>query len=208
MGEFAAVVLGSAAATAFGTSVNANCEALFAARTAFRAPTHFDAKGRLLGIDPELDAGRGSRFFRLLAKLRDVTEFAIPEGTRLFLATTVGAIDLLEAGGSDDTAAAALREAERLFGLPDGVLVSAACASGQCAISLAMKQLAAGRCRHALVIGADIVSEFVTAGFASLGALSSTVCRPYDRNRDGLTLGETAAALLLGTERAEGPGPK
>ena len=206
MGDSAAVVLGSAVATAFGTSVRTNCDALLATRTAFREPSHFDAKGRVLGIDPELDPGRGSRFFRLLAKLRDAADFAIPAGTRLFLASTVGAVDLLESGGTEETVAAALREAERLFGLPDAILVSAACASGQSAISLAMKQLAAGKCRRALVIGADIAGEFVTAGFASLGALSASVCRPYDLHRDGLTLGEAAAALLLGTEEDDGPG--
>ena len=205
MAEFAAAVLGSAVATAFGTSVNANCDALLAGRTAFRAPEHFDARGRLLGIDPDLDPGRGSRFFRLLAKLRDATEFALPAGTRLFLATTVGAIDLMESGTSGDTVDAALREAERIFGLPDATLVSAACASGQSAIGLAMRQLAAGTCRRALVIGADIASEFVTAGFASLGALSPAVCRPYDRGRDGLTLGEAAAAVLLAPAAEDAP---
>jgi len=197
MADLAAAVVGSAVATAFGSSLRENCDALLAARNDFRAPCHFDAGGKALGIDPELDRGKGSRFFRLLAKLRDAMSCRIPAGTRLFLATTVGAVDLLERGDAGDSALAALREAERIFGLPGAVLVSAACASGQCAVGLAMKQLAAGRCRAALVVGADIASEFVTAGFTALGAVSPTVCRPYDVGRDGLTLGEAAAALLL-----------
>lgn len=193
-----AAVLGTALATPFGTSPETNCAGMFAEKTAFRIPSHFDSKGRLIGIDPELDGGHGSRAVRLLEKLRAAVPFAIPADTMLFLSTTVGAIDLLERGSGCDTSAFLLEEAKKIFGLRTGILVSAACASGQTAVSLAMEQLAAGNCRHALVVGCDIASEFVTAGFAALGACSKTFCRPYDSRRDGLTLGEAAAALLLG----------
>ena len=205
MPDPAAVVTGRAVATPFGGSVAENCAALLAGRTAFSVPGHFDAKGRRLGVDHELDGGSGSRAVRLLEKLRSAVDFPIPAGTRLFLATTVGAIDLLEAGAETDTAAALLAAAERIFALPNGVLVSAACASGQTAVSIALEQLAAGICRHALVVGADVASEFVTAGFAALGAVSPDVCRPYDADRNGLTLGESAAAVLL-SPRGDGPG--
>ncbi|MBQ9337229.1 MAG: beta-ketoacyl synthase [Lentisphaeria bacterium] len=195
-----AAVLGAALASPFGTSAETDCAALFSGRTAFRIPAHFDSKGRRLGIDPELDGGSGSRAVRLLEKLRTAVSFKIPADTVLFLSTTVGAIDLLEQGNGCDTSAFLLEEAKRIFGLRTGVLVSAACASGQTAVSLAMEQLAAGNSRHALTVGCDIASEFVTTGFAALGACSKTVCRPYDAARDGLTLGEAAAALLLGRD--------
>ena len=76
-------ICGTAAATPFGASVRENLDALFAGRTAFAEPRHFDAKGRLLGIDPDLDGGSESRAFRLLRKLRDAIDFPIPAGTRL-----------------------------------------------------------------------------------------------------------------------------
>lgn len=199
MSETGVPVTGCALATPFGCLIGTNCDALYEKRTAFRIPAHFDSRGRRLGIDPELDDGSGSRAVRLLTKLHDSLPFRIPAGTKLFLATTVGAIDLLENGMECDTSAVLLAEAEKIFGLAGGILVSAACASGQTAVSLAMEQIAAGNCRNALVIGCDITSEFVTAGFSALGACTGTVCRPYDANRDGLTLGEAAAALLLGT---------
>ena len=200
MPERITYVRGAAATSPLGGNVKDNCDALLAGRTAFSEPRHFDAKGRKLGVDHELDGGSGSRAFRLLMKLRCSLGFAIPPGTRLFAATTVGTIDLLEKGSSADTAQEFLHAAEKLFDLADGVLVSAACASGQTAVALAMRALQKGDCRHALVVGGDVTSEFVTEGFAALGALSKTVCRPYDANRDGLTLGEAAGALLLSSE--------
>lgn len=200
MSELVTYIRGAAAATPLGGTVKDNCDALLAGRTAFTVPAHFDAKGRKLGVDHELDGGGGSRAFRLLEKLRASLDFAVPPGTRLFAATTVGAIDMLEQGGKSDTAQEFLLAAEKLFGLADGTLVSAACASGQTAVALAMRALRRGECRHALVVGGDVTSEFVTEGFSALGALSKTVCRPYDARRDGLTLGEAAGALLLSLE--------
>ena len=200
MPEQVTYIRGTAAVSPLGGNVKDNCDALLAGRTAFTAPVHFDAKGRKLGVDHELDGGSGSRAFRLLEKLRGAIDFVIPPGTRLFAATTVGTIDLLEQGSSADTAQEFLLAAEKIFSIADGTLVSAACASGQTAAALAMRALRNGDCRHALVVGGDVTSEFVTEGFASLGALSKTVCRPYDAGRDGLTLGEAAGALLLSSE--------
>ena len=136
MRDLAASVTGCAVATAFGTSVAGNVEALFRGECAFSAPRHFDAKGRQLGIDHELDAGAGSRAERLLEKLRAGMDFKIPAGTSLFVATTVGAIDRLERGEELDTSLEFLHLAERIFGVKNGILVSAACASGQCAAGL------------------------------------------------------------------------
>ena len=204
MSDAVVYILGTAAVTPMGSTVRENCDALLAGRSCFAPPRHFDAKGRLLGVDFGLDGGKeNSRMERLLDKLARALGFTVPAGTRLFAATTVGCIDLLERGGRQDTAEEFLHLAERIFGTPGGVLVSAACASGQTAVALAMGELRRGSCRHALVVGADIASEFVTSGFAALGALSRTVCRPYDGDRDGLTLGEGAGALLLSRE---GPG--
>ena len=94
MTELSVSVLGSALATPFGTSIEVNCDALFRGADTFRTPQHFDSKGRLLGIDPELDQPIGrseSRAVTLLMKLRDALPFRIPaEDTMLFLSTTVG----------------------------------------------------------------------------------------------------------------------
>lgn len=92
-----ASIAGTAVATPFGTGTATNCTAFFEGRNTFRTPGHYDSKGLLAGIDPDLDKNDGSsRAFRLLRKLKDAIEFPIPPETPLFLSTTVGAIDLLE----------------------------------------------------------------------------------------------------------------
>ena len=198
MRDVSAIVTGSAAVTPGAASVRENCDLLCAGKSFFSAPAHFDACGNRLGVDHSLDAGRGSRAVRLLEKLRASLDFRIPAGTRLFLSTTVGAVDRIENGEHTDSSAALAEAARVIFPETASVcLVSAACASGQTAASLAMEQLAAGSCPSALVIGCDAVSEFVHSGFSALGAVSKDICRPYDAARCGLTLGEAAAALLL-----------
>lgn len=58
----------------------------------------------------------------------------------------------------------------------------------------------AGQADAVLVYAADLVSEFVFSGFSALQALSGDYCRPFDRQRKGLNLGEAGVALLLMSE--------
>jgi len=74
-----------------------------------------------------------------------------------------------------------------------------ACASGSNAIGHAWELLRAGRAVCAVAGGYDALSQLVFAGFDSLQALSTTCCRPFDRHRDGLGLGEGAGLLVLET---------
>ena len=122
---------------------------------------------------------------------------SVPKGTRLYVASTVGAIDLLENGACDDTLGWLVSRAADRGDFSSVTLASAACASGQSAVAAAVRAVRAGRCTSALVVGIDILSEFVASGFSSLGAVSPTRIRPYSLDRDGMTLGEGAGALLL-----------
>lgn len=72
-----------------------------------------------------------------------------------------------------------------------------ACASGGNAIGHAWELLRAGRAECVLAGGYDALNQLVFAGFDSLQALSTTECRPFDQDRDGLGLGEGSAMLLL-----------
>ncbi|MDD2238033.1 MAG: beta-ketoacyl-[acyl-carrier-protein] synthase family protein [Kiritimatiellae bacterium] len=79
------------------------------------------------------------------------------------------------------------------------VVICNACSSGANALGLAHLALQSGAAPRALVAGFDIVSEFVFGGFNVLRLVSRTGCRPFDRDREGLVLGEGAAALILET---------
>jgi 3-oxoacyl-[acyl-carrier-protein] synthase II len=75
-----------------------------------------------------------------------------------------------------------------------------ACSSGLHALGRAALLLAAGEADAAVAGGNDIVSRFTYLGFNSLRALSPDGCRPLDQRRDGLTLGDGAAYLVLERE--------
>ncbi len=75
--------------------------------------------------------------------------------------------------------------------------VSVACASGNAALGLARDLLNDGECDVVLAGGVDALSDFVMAGFGVLRAMAPTACRPFDRQRNGLNLGEGAALLVL-----------
>ena len=86
----------------------------------------------------------------------------------------------------------------RYFGNPNTpVVVCNACISGVCAQIEAMRALRSGRYDYAVVIGADEQSPFIISGFLSFKALTDTPCRPFDKGRTGLNLGECAATVVL-----------
>jgi len=90
------------------------------------------------------------------------------------------------------------------FGNPNApVVVCNACISGVCAQIEAMRALQSGRYDYAVVTGADEQSPFIISGFLSFKALTDTPCRPFDKDRTGLNLGECAATVVL--KATDGP---
>lgn len=79
------------------------------------------------------------------------------------------------------------------------IVVSNACTSGVCAQITAMRLLKAGIYDTAIVLGCELITPFITSGFIVLKALSDEPCRPFDKNRKGLNLGEGAACIVLST---------
>lgn len=79
-------------------------------------------------------------------------------------------------------------------------VVSHACVSGLLALILAQRWISTGQADQVLVTGADLVSEFILRGFQSFHALSLGPCRPFDHHRNGISLGEGAATLLLSAQ--------
>ena len=85
--------------------------------------------------------------------------------------------------------------------------VASACASGADGIGTAMLMLKAGMIDAALAGGAEMtICTTGVAAFDRVGAMSrrnddySMTPQPFDKNRDGLVMGEGAAVLVLETE--------
>ncbi len=89
-------------------------------------------------------------------------------------------------------------DAQVAFGISAPCQVIAnACASGTNAIGHAFECVRSGRYQRVLAGGYDATSELVFAGFDSLQASTPEKCRPFDRHRTGMVLGEGAAILGL-----------
>jgi 3-oxoacyl-[acyl-carrier-protein] synthase-1 len=81
-------------------------------------------------------------------------------------------------------------------------VVSAACSSTAKVFGNAARMIAAGICDAAVVGGVDTLCLTTLHGFQSLELTSHAPCRPFDAERDGLSIGEGAGFALL--ERVEG----
>ena len=76
-------------------------------------------------------------------------------------------------------------------------VIANACASGTNAVGHAFECVRSGRYQRVLTGGYDALSELVFTGFDSLQASTPEKCRPFDRHRAGMVLGEGAAILAL-----------
>jgi 3-oxoacyl-[acyl-carrier-protein] synthase-1 len=122
------------------------------------------------------------------------------EKTILILSTTKGNVGELAQTNAQQRRVQLHEAADFLStqtGFKKNIVVSNACISGIMAFVVGKRFLASGLFDHALIVGADELSQFVLSGFASLHALSDEQCKPFDAARKGINLGEAAAAVLI-----------
>jgi len=92
---------------------------------------------------------------------------------------------------------------QRVLGLEGpAAVISSACSSSAKVFASAQRALAAGLVDAAVVGGVDSLCLTTLYGFHSLQLVARTPCRPFDAERDGLSIGEAAAFALL--ERPQG----
>lgn len=78
--------------------------------------------------------------------------------------------------------------------------ICSACSGGAIALVQAATWLVRGEVDFVLAGGADGLCRLTVLGFNALGATDPALCRPFDRARAGLNLGEGAAVLVLERE--------
>ncbi|MCB0607375.1 MAG: beta-ketoacyl-[acyl-carrier-protein] synthase family protein [Lewinella sp.] len=75
--------------------------------------------------------------------------------------------------------------------------ISTACASGTNSIGRAFDLIRNNRVDYMIAGGVDVFTYLTFSGFNSLFALSKGACRPFDKTRDGLNLGDASAYAIL-----------
>lgn len=125
--------------------------------------------------------------------------------TIFILSSTKGNIELIENDNYSQNEISLYRSAEKItrhFGIKNKpIVISNACISGVLAINMAQQLLAHQKYEYAIVCGADMLSKFVISGFHALGAASIEICKPFDRDRKGINLGECAATIVLSSNK-------
>lgn len=76
-----------------------------------------------------------------------------------------------------------------------------ACTSSANALLYAAAMIAKGDLERALVIGYDLFNNTGLYGFESLKLTAAIACRPFDRYRDGIIMGEACGAVILARNR-------
>lgn len=90
------------------------------------------------------------------------------------------------------------RFAARYLGLEGpAVVISAACATTAKVFGSAARMIACGLCDAAIVGGADSLCLTTLCGFRSLELVAEGPCRPFDADREGISIGEAAGFALL-----------
>ena len=80
--------------------------------------------------------------------------------------------------------------------------ISTACSSALNAVILGANLIKTGQADIAIVGGTECISKFHFNGFNTLMILDKEQCRPFDKTRTGLNLGEGAAYLVLESEKS------
>jgi 3-oxoacyl-[acyl-carrier-protein] synthase II len=89
------------------------------------------------------------------------------------------------------------RVAERFGFSGPKFTVTTACSSSATAVGYAADLIRSGKSKAVLCGGSEALSELTFGGFNSLKATDPSPCKPFDRNRAGMSLGEGAGILIL-----------
>jgi len=89
------------------------------------------------------------------------------------------------------------RVAERFGFSGPKFTVTTACSSSATAIGYGADLIRSGRCKAVLCGGSEALSELTFGGFNSLKAMDPSPCKPFDRKRAGMSLGEGAGIIIM-----------
>lgn len=146
------------------------------------------------------DAGLSSDEIRNMYLFFGSTSMDVPifEGNHRKVSSTVSGLFLRSSNGYGKIAGAVMEK----FGL-EGNCYSfiTACTSSANALLYAASMIEEGFIERALVVGYDLFNNLGFYGFEGLKSIAASVYKPFDKQRDGLILGEACGAAVLSGER-------
>jgi 3-oxoacyl-[acyl-carrier-protein] synthase II len=201
-------IVDGGAVTSAGNSLEATWHKIMSGKTAIGEIDRFPVeayRAKVAATIPDIKPeGPGSMVSAIVDRLLRQIE-RVPADSLIITASTKAGIDNLEkmvrglAFDPGDILPPSIGErVATKLGLRGGsISISAACASSTIAVAQGAAMITSGSLECVLICCADAVTEFLFSGFSALQALSPTPCKPFDRDRAGLTPGEGAAFLLL-----------
>lgn len=187
-----------------GTTAGQNWEALLENRSGISLVPGSGHSGESLYLSKMSFPDTGDRFTSLLIRALATAQkqfdahICTSPRTIVIISSTKGSLDTNITDPFQE-ALTSLKERFKLVNQP--LIVSNACISGVLAINVARNYIDAGIYDHAIVIGCDVVSDFVVYGFQSLFAISDKACAPFDADRNGISMGEGCGAALVSASR-------
>ena len=136
------------------------------------------------------------------------SNYKITKRTGLILATTKGNIDTLSPSSKFYIApkrsylyALGNQISDFFHFKNETIVLSNACVSGILAVAVAQRFINDGVYDEVIIVSGDLVSEFILSGFASFQAISNEPCKPFSKNRTGITIGEAVASVLVTSKK-------
>ncbi len=202
------IITDAATITAPGNNLKKLWQGILAGETAIRSVNRFPVDNYDVKIAACIEDLKPTGGRSMIHPLLDRLFFEmgpVPPDSFLITATTKAGIDNLEellkgypAAFQDILLSSITDIISKKFGLiKNGINISASCVSSTVAVAQGSSMIASGRTEAVLICCIDLVTEFIFSGFSALKALSPVPCMPFDRRRNGLSLGEGGAALLL-----------
>jgi 3-oxoacyl-[acyl-carrier-protein] synthase-1/3-oxoacyl-[acyl-carrier-protein] synthase II len=187
-------------------SLKKNCSGIEPLKLFIPSPGNLLPAGEIPNFKQTLNVPRTHELAFLAAQEALSATRVVPDA--IILGTTTGGMPLTEAllrksekdadqykYHSTSSVAEFLAGALRCSGLV--LTVTTACSSGAVAIKLAYELLSSGKANRVLAGGADALCRLTYYGFNSLQLIDPSGAHPLDLDRNGMTVAEGAAMLLL-----------
>ena len=122
--------------------------------------------------------------------------------TLLILSTTKGEINSINLDINKAHLSCLSEKIKSCFNcIEKGIVVSTACVSGLQSLIVANDMINHNYYDNVIICGGDLASQFVIEGFASFYALSDTPCKPFDKDRKGLNIGEAVSTIIMSNDK-------